>query len=194
MIDTLFDHLPRARALEVPGRYGLERRRYAILTLHRPSNVDLAPTLEEILRAVVRISSRIPVIFPVHPRTERQLQATGLGGLLRSEGDVRISAPLGYLEFLSLLDGARLMLTDSGGLQEETTALGIPCLTLRENTERPVTISEGTNVLVGTDGARIVAEAERALASVHSDARMPELWDGKAAGRVRAAVCARVPG
>jgi UDP-N-acetylglucosamine 2-epimerase (non-hydrolysing) len=188
MIDTLRAHLPAAQALDTPGRFGVTPGGYAVLTLHRPANVDDPPTLARIMGAVGRIAERLPVVFPVHPRTRKQLgAAAGDGG-----GRIHLTDPLGYLEFLSLTSRARLVLTDSGGLQEESTALGIPCLTLRENTERPVTVTEGTNVIVGTDPARIAAEAERALAGAPGPRRIPELWDGRTAERIVAAVAARV--
>jgi UDP-N-acetylglucosamine 2-epimerase (non-hydrolysing) len=190
MIDTLLEHLPRARALDVPTRMGLHPGEYAVLTLHRPSNVDDPGLLRGILGAVGRIAERVPVVFPVHPRTRRSIEALGLD--LGASGLV-LSDPLGYLEFLSLTSRARLVLTDSGGLQEESTVLGIPCLTLRKNTERPITIEEGTNVLVGTDPEVIFAEAERALSNEGAGARrVPALWDGQAAGRIVDAVMAKL--
>jgi len=191
MIDTLLEHLPAARALDVPARFGVEPGAYAVLTLHRPSNVDDPSVLSRILGAITKIAERLPVVFPVHPRTQRQLGAAGLNER-RRPASLIVCDPLGYLEFLSLSSNARLVLTDSGGLQEESTALGIPCLTLRENTERPITIEVGTNVLVGTDTARILAEAERALAPRTSPSRVPDLWDGKTAPRIVEAVRARL--
>jgi len=191
MIDTLFEHLPAARVLDVPARFGVEPGAYAVLTLHRPSNVDDPAVLSRILGAITQVAERLPVVFPVHPRTQRQLAAAGLNERRRPAA-LTVCDPLGYLEFLSLSSNARLVLTDSGGLQEESTALGILCLTLRENTERPVTIEVGTNVLVGTDPARILAEAERALAPRTSPSRVPDLWDGKTAPRIVEAVRARL--
>jgi UDP-N-acetylglucosamine 2-epimerase (non-hydrolysing) len=191
MIDTLMEHLPRARALDVPGKMGLRAGEYAVLTLHRPSNVDDPALLRGILGAVTRIGARMPVVFPVHPRTRKSIEALGMP-LGPSEGIV-LTEPLGYLEFLSLTSRARLVLTDSGGLQEESTVLGIPCLTLRKNTERPITIEEGTNVLVGTDPETIVVEAERALGNGEGrPKRIPALWDGQAAPRIVDAVVSRL--
>lgn len=191
MIDTLLTHLPRAQALDVPARFGMRPGEYAVMTLHRPSNVDDPATLERILRAVAALAMRLPVVFPVHPRTRGQILAGGLRTKLGSTQGLVFCDPLGYLEFLSLWSRARLVLTDSGGLQEESTALGIPCLTLRENTERPITVEEGTNVLVGTDPQRIEEEARRALAGARKG-RIPQLWDGHTAERIVAAVAERV--
>jgi UDP-N-acetylglucosamine 2-epimerase (non-hydrolysing) len=191
MIDTLLEHLPRARALGVPEKMGLREGGYAVLTLHRPSNVDDPALLRGILSAVGRIAERVPVVFPVHPRTRKNIEAAGLA--LGERPGFVLCEPLGYLEFLSLTSRARLVLTDSGGLQEESTVLGIPCLTLRKNTERPITIEEGTNVLVGTDPETIFAEAERALGNgERAGRRVPALWDGQTAGRIVDAVMSRL--
>jgi UDP-N-acetylglucosamine 2-epimerase (non-hydrolysing) len=184
MIDSLLAHLPRARQAAPRARLGVEPGRYAILTLHRPSNVDDPAVFGGILDALAEIQRDLPIVFPVHPRTRRRFDEFGLGPRLAALGGLRLCEPLGYLEFLGLTAGARLVLTDSGGLQEETTALGIPCLTIRENTERPITVSEGTNTLVGTDPRRIVEEARRALAGEGKAGRAPALWDGEASRRV----------
>jgi len=181
MIDTLLAHLPKARATGSPARLGVAPGHYAVLTLHRPSNVDDPKILGGLLDALCAIQAELPVVFPVHPRTRKRLQEFGLESRSQS---LRLCEPLGYLDFLGLTSQARLVLTDSGGLQEETTALGIPCLTLRENTERPITVDEGTNVLVGVDPARIVAEARRALSDKGRSGRVPALWDGKASERI----------
>lgn len=183
MIDTLLSHLPAARELEPQRRWELERGKYAVLTLHRPSNVDDAERLESILRGVHAVSADMPVVFPVHPRTKSRLESFGFA--VRSElNGYRSTEPLGYLDMLGLVDGARLVLTDSGGLQEETTALGVPCLTLRENTERPITIREGSNRLVGWRTEAITAAAEEVLRGPERSGRVPLLWDGKAAERI----------
>ncbi len=186
MIDTLHAHLPRARRLGVPRAMGLERGGYALVTLHRPSNVDEPETLARLLRALSRIARELPVVFPVHPRTRARLSDPALA---QAAAPLRLVEPQGYLEFLSLSSGARLVLTDSGGLQEESTALGVPCLTLRENTERPITVVEGTNEVVGTDPDRIVGAALRALRDPRPP-RCPALWDGRAGGRAAEAVLA----
>ena len=194
MIDSLRAHLEAARRLDVPARFGVSGIDFAVLTLHRPATVDDPGTLRRVMTAVADISSRLPVVFPVHPRTRDHLHSGQYGPLLeRAEGRLILTSPLGYIDFLSLWSRARLVLTDSGGLQEETTALGIPCLTLRSTTERPITITEGTNVLVGTDDDAIRAAASRALSHPSTGARIPELWDGHAAERIVAAVRERVP-
>ncbi|MDT7605054.1 MAG: hypothetical protein QOF61_3051 [Acidobacteriota bacterium] len=183
MIDSLYAQLDRAARSTVREDLGVKGIEYAVVTLHRPSNVDDRSTLAPILLALERISERLPVVFPAHPRTHARLAEFGLVDRVRAAAPrLRVIEPLGYLDFLRLMSGARLVLTDSGGLQEETTALGIPCLTLRENTERPITVTHGTNRVVGTDAARIVREAFDALDSVRTE--LPPLWDGQAADRI----------
>jgi UDP-N-acetylglucosamine 2-epimerase (non-hydrolysing) len=182
MIDTLRRHLPMASLDRVRGRIPVEDGAYAVLTLHRPSNVDGPDTFGDILKAVRVIASRMPVVFPVHPRTRARLDEFKLGDEGELQGTI-LTEPLGYIDFLSLTSHARLILTDSGGLQEESTALGIPCLTLRDNTERPITVTDGTNRVVGTRTADILAGFEQAL-SPTAPTRIPELWDGHAADRI----------
>lgn len=177
MIDTLFQNLDRARSRRAPDRFGLEPGRYGLVTLHRPSNVDSASTLRGLIRAIAAISETLPLLFAVHPRTRLALKGMDLPPSLR------LIEPQGYLDFLSLQADARIVLTDSGGLQEETTALGVPCLTLRSTTERPITISEGTNTLVGTDPADIIESARRVLGA-RPPAKCPSLWDGRASSRI----------
>ncbi|GBE09733.1 UDP-2,3-diacetamido-2,3-dideoxy-D-glucuronate 2-epimerase [bacterium BMS3Bbin12] len=191
MIDTLRRHLeravPAADTLEGWGAPGLDGARgphYAVLTLHRPSNVDDSGTLERLVAAVTEISREIPVVFPVHPRTAGALARAGLDRRLGAEPGVRVLPPVGYLEMLGLMAGARMVLTDSGGMQEETTALGIPCITIRENTERPITVEEGTNTVVGTDRERILAVVRDILSTGGKGGRVPQLWDGRAAHRI----------
>jgi len=186
MIDTLRRHLPMASLARLEGRVPVEDKRYAVLTLHRPSNVDRRETFVDIMQAVRQVAAQMPVVFPVHPRTRSRLHEFGLGP---DFDGVILTEPLGYIDFLSLTSHARVILTDSGGLQEEATALGIPCLTLRENTERPVTVTHGTNRVVGTRSADIVGGFEQALRSTGVP-RMPELWDGHAGERI-AGVLAR---
>jgi UDP-N-acetylglucosamine 2-epimerase (non-hydrolysing) len=183
MIDTLLAHRGNARALNMPARFEVSPGHYGLLTLHRPSNVDDPITFERVIEAVAIVSREMPVIFPVHPRTRPMLARSGRASALVTEGSLRPVDPLGYVEFLGLMEGCRVALTDSGGIQEETTILGVPCLTLRENTERPATITHGTNQLVGTDPGRVVEAWQRAqtAASAH---RVPPLWDGQAARRI----------
>jgi UDP-N-acetylglucosamine 2-epimerase (non-hydrolysing) len=189
MIDTLLAHVERARTLDVAKKLGLGGA-YGVVTLHRPSNVDDPTTLERIAGALATVADQLPLVFPVHPRTKSRLASSPAGARLSGHPNLRLVEPMGYVEFLSLTSGAKLALTDSGGLQEETTALGIPCLTLRENTERPVTESEGTNTIVGTDAERIIAEARRAIAGQGKQGRVPAMWDGKAAVRIVDAILA----
>jgi UDP-N-acetylglucosamine 2-epimerase (non-hydrolysing) len=184
MIDTLFEHLPKAQATGALRKVGVEPGNYAVLTLHRPSNVDDGATLERLVEAIGAIQRRLPVVFPVHPRTTKRLAEFGFEPRVAGMKNLLLCDPLGYLEFLALTSQARLVLTDSGGLQEETTALGIPCLTLRENTERPVTVTEGTNTIVGTDVARILTAANAAIDGRGKAGRIPTLWDGKASDRI----------
>ena len=179
MIDTLFRHLPLARLERVRDRIHVSERNYAVLTLHRPSNVDDMQILRGILDAVREVARDMPVVFPVHPRTRGRLADTDA---LRMPGLI-LTDPLGYIDFLSLTAHARIVLTDSGGLQEETTALGIPCLTLRLNTERPITISHGTNQLVGIGPDAIINGYRTALAQPVTSTR-PPLWDGRTAPRI----------
>jgi UDP-N-acetylglucosamine 2-epimerase (non-hydrolysing) len=184
MIDTLERHLPRARELDAPASAGLERDGYALLTLHRPSNVDDPAVLGPLVDAVLEAAEAVPVVFPTHPRTLQKLTDFGLLGRIEGSGRVRVLEPLGYLEFLGLMDGARVVLTDSGGIQEETTILGVPCVTLRENTERPATVTHGTNRVVGVDRDAVLAGFREALQAGRDNGRRPELWDGRAAGRI----------
>lgn len=177
MIDTLLKCLSLARQLP-PDRYPPH---FALVTLHRPSNVDDSAALEAIMTALARISQRLPVIFPVHPRTRQRI--TDLAPLEHST-HFHLVEPLGYLEFLNLEQHATVVITDSGGVQEETTFLGVPCLTLRENTERPITVSLGTNILVGSDYARLEQEIDAILAGNFKTGQIPPLWDGQSAERI----------
>jgi len=184
MIDSLLEHLKLAERSTVRVDVGIESGEYGVLTLHRPSNVDDERTLLGILDAVFTISERLPIVFPVHPRTRAKIEEFGFEDSI-SRSAIKLIEPLGYLDFMRLYSGAKLVLTDSGGLQEETTVLGIPCITLRQNTERPITVEMGTNHLVGTDPARIKSAASDVLArGTNSSAKIPPLWDGKAAGRI----------
>jgi len=184
MIDTLNRCLPLVRDRPVASELGLAPRSFGLLTLHRPSNVDEAGTFARIVSALARVQDRLPIVFPAHPRTVRRLDELGLREQIRRLDRLRIVEPLGYLDFLALQAQARVVLTDSGGIQEETTVLGVACVTLRENTERPVTIHDGTNTLTGTDPDRIVAAVEQALERPGRRVGVPELWDGQAAQRI----------
>jgi UDP-N-acetylglucosamine 2-epimerase (non-hydrolysing) len=185
MIDSLLRNLRRAGESNIKSEMGLTDRQYAVLTLHRPSNVDNRETFVRILSALEAIASQLPIIFPVHPRTRKTITQFGLDERIVCATKLRLIEPLGYLDFLSLYSTARLVLTDSGGIQEETTALGIPCLTLRENTERPITVEMGTNIVVGTDTQKIVSEAASILNRAGAkEIRQPPLWDGHTADRI----------
>jgi UDP-N-acetylglucosamine 2-epimerase (non-hydrolysing) len=193
MIDTLHRYRKVATASSFLSTLGLHRngecQPYGVLTLHRPSNVDDKATLEGILTAVGTIASDFPVFFPVHPRTRKNIDNFGLGGCLANgskheEHGIVPLDPLGYIDFVAMNDQARLVLTDSGGIQEESTVLGVPCLTLRENTERPSTIQYSSNQLVGTDPNRIIETARSVLSGPRRTTTVPPLWDGKAAQRI----------
>ena len=192
MIDSLLKHLPLASKSTIRETIGLDKQDYAVLTLHRPSNVDELQTFSGILDALEEIGRRLPVVFPVHPRTLKMIAELGLEERA-ARTNVRLTVPLGYSDFLQLLSGARLVLTDSGGIQEETTVLKIPCITLRENTERPITVEHGTNTIAGTDPARVVAAANQALDNPPDQSALmtPELWDGHAADRILDALIER---
>lgn len=181
MIDSLRYYAADAEKSRVLETLGLSEGGYGLVTLHRPSNVDDAFQLARIVRALTEIGDECPLIFPVHPRTRHVMERAGI---VVSGDRMRLIDPVGYLDFMKLMQYSRVVLTDSGGIQEETTALGIPCLTIRDNTERPVTVTEGTNRLVGTDPARIAAEARDVLRHGIPNAKVPELWDGKAAPRI----------
>ena len=192
MIDSLRAHLPRAVApADTLAHAGVDAGPYlqaggfGVVTLHRPSNVDHPDALGEALALLRDVAGRVPLIWPVHPRTRANIERFGFASLLEG-APIALLPPQGYLEMLGLLAGARVVLTDSGGIQEETTALAVPCLTMRENTERPITVSQGTNTLVGRDRARATACLDEILQSGGKRGRVPELWDGDAAGRIAA--------
>jgi len=184
MIDTLLALRGTARRMAHYRKLGLAPGQYALVTLHRPSNVDAVPELQEILRVLIEISQSLPVVFPVHPRTRKNLEAFGLWKKSAPGPGLILTEPLGYLQFLSLMDRARMVLTDSGGIQEETTVLGVPCLTMRNETERPVTVEVGTNIMVGPNPRRILREARKILRGGGKKGRIPPGWDGKAAIRI----------
>jgi UDP-N-acetylglucosamine 2-epimerase (non-hydrolysing) len=182
MIDTLLRHADRARAIAPPN--GFRDGEFAVLTLHRPGNVDRCETLTSLLGAILDISRRIPIVFPVHPRTRGRLEEFGLLRQMESSGSIHLMEPLGYLPFLSLVMHSRMVLTDSGGIQEEATVLRIPCITMRPNTERPITCEIGTNILAGSDPCRIREAALSVLDNGRKSSGIPEKWDGRAAARL----------
>jgi UDP-N-acetylglucosamine 2-epimerase (non-hydrolysing) len=184
MIDVLLLRLAEARSLDVPARLGLQAGGYAVWTMHRPSNVDAADQLRAWVDAMVDIARRLPTVFPVHPRTKDRLIAAGLWDALASAAGVRLLDPLGYLEFLCLTSQSRLLMTDSGGLQEEAAALGVPCLTLRDSTERPITVTHGTSTLIGHDADLLRRVVDEVLAGRYKRGAAPPLWDGRAGERI----------
>ena len=184
MIDTLLKHLPIANLRKPVAAVDNTTQQYALITLHRPSNVDDKPTLQALISAFEHVQSRIPVVFPLHPRTEKSLRKFELWDSLQAMPNLHTVAPLGYLDFLALTSNATLVLTDSGGLQEETTALGIPCLTLRPNTERPITVTVGTNLIIGSDPDLVIAHADEVIDGHNKKGSVPELWDGRTGERI----------
>ncbi len=187
MIDTLLKHREKASKMEFPEGLDVTPGNYAVLTLHRPSNVDDRDTLEGILDALATVSEDLPIVFPVHPRTKKMVRRFRLEHYLQNgggSGGFRIIEPTGYLNFLHLNMYARMILTDSGGIQEEATVLGVPCITLRFNTERPITCEMGTNVLVGNRKEDILSAAMAVLAETGREFQVPDRWDGKAADRI----------
>lgn len=184
MIDSLLSHLKKAKQSNTVSQLNLDHQPYALLTLHRPSNVDDQETFNNILSSLEQIEQKIPIIFPIHPRSRKMLGQFQFSDRITRMKNLNLIDPLGYLDFLSLMEQAKLVLTDSGGIQEETTVLGIPCLTLRNNTERPVTVELGTNVIVGMDTDKIVAESFKILAGKSKTGKIPPLWDGNAAQRI----------
>lgn len=191
MIDTLINNLPNAVSTHEifssspdPEVFVNSNNGFILLTLHRPSNVDNPRILQSLLEVFVKISEHIPIVFPCHPRTTSRINSEGFDSLLDTKR-IYQTEPLGYLEMLGLMSNARIVLTDSGGIQEETTALGVPCLTLRENTERPITIEQGTNRIVGTDPDRIFNDVKNILAKKPQNEKTPKYWDGKASLRIK---------
>lgn len=184
MIDCLLAQLPKTAARDTLQRFGVEAGRYATLTLHRPSNVDDPEVFSGIMGVLLELSQELPIIWPVHPRSRKMLGQLGLAHRVEGNGRLRLTEPLGYLDMLALNRWARLIITDSGGLQEETTVLGVPCITLRQNTERPVTVEAGANQVVGNHPDRVRAAVWSILNSDGHKICIPEFWDGKAAIRV----------
>ncbi|MFH1860441.1 MAG: UDP-N-acetylglucosamine 2-epimerase (non-hydrolyzing) [bacterium] len=184
MIDTLLKYRKQAENTGILKELGVEDRNYCLLTLHRPSNVDNQDGLKNILGAIDEIQRDMLVIFPVHPRTRTRMDEFGMRDWIDQMKGLKLIHPVSYLEFLGLMNKAQFVLTDSGGIQEETTVLGIPCLTLRENTERPVTVEVGTNMVIGTEQKRIIEESKKLINGCKKGGTIPEYWDGKAAERI----------
>jgi len=183
MIDTLEQHRAKASNSRILNDLNVRAKEYVVVTLHRPGNVDQPDVFTRILDALVEIQKQSKVVFPIHPRTRDRLVSAGLLPRIKNLPNIVLTEPLGYLDFLKLMSEAKVVITDSGGIQEETTILGVPCLTVRENTERPVTVTEGTNILVGTDTGRIIDGYQESLNKTKPQSR-PKLWDGKASERI----------
>jgi UDP-N-acetylglucosamine 2-epimerase (non-hydrolysing) len=188
MIDSLLRHLPRARGGGALARFGVSEQAYVLATFHRPSNVDQPERLRRLIQTLQAIAARIPVVFPIHPRTEARLAALGIPAAELERAGLRVCPPLGYLDFLQLEAAARVVVTDSGGVQEETTVLGVPCLTARDNTERPITVTLGTNKVIGSEPEALLEEVAAIVDGNTKAGRIPELWDGKAGERAAAAI------
>ena len=188
MIDTLMHSLKKAKQSSFLRDQGLTPNQYGVVTLHRPSNVDSAETLGPIVDVLIEMSQQLRLVFAVHPRTQARLETFDLLARLENCEQIMLLPPQGYLEFLALTSSARVVVTDSGGLQEETTVLSIPCLTMRANTERPVTVSEGSSTLIGSDALLLEQQLKEVLAGSYPTGKCPEIWDGKAAGRVATAL------
>jgi UDP-N-acetylglucosamine 2-epimerase (non-hydrolysing) len=184
MIDTLLKYKDKAKSTSILDMLKIKKDEYCLVTLHRPSNVDTCENLQNILDALNEIQKDITVIFPVHPRTDARIDEFGLRNIVDNMQSLKMIAPVSYLEFTCLMSNARFVLTDSGGIQEETTVLGVPCLTLRKNTERPVTVDIGTNIVVGLDKIRIIKEAKKLINGVEKKGSIPKYWDGKTAERI----------
>ena len=184
MIDSLFNNLEKSKSSTIHSELNIEGKGYGILTLHRPSNVDDLASFNSIISGLEHIGEQLPIVFPMHPRTRKQAEKFGILSRLEAIPNIVITDPIGYLDFVALTAGAKLVLSDSGGIQEETTALGIPCLTLRHNTERPITVTEGTNVVVGNDATSIIAAADEIFQNGGKAGRVPDLWDGNTAARI----------
>lgn len=185
MIDTLLSHKEKAEQSKILEKLNLEKKDYCTLTLHRPSNVDNKDDFANILYILEKIQEKIIIAFPVHPRARKNMQSFNLHNKIKRMKNLIMTEPLGYLDFLCLMANSKLVLTDSGGIQEETTVLGIPCITLRKNTERPVTAEQGTNLLVSIDKKKVVSKAMEVIENeIKLKNKIPELWDGKAAERI----------
>lgn len=184
MIDSLFDTLRRVEESSILSDLDLDSGGFGVLTMHRPSNVDDLQKLRGIMGALEKICESVRLVFPVHPRTSNKIEEFGLVSEFEDIANLTMIDPVGYLDFIALVSGSRIVITDSGGIQEETTALGIPCITMRENTERPITVSQGTNRVVGTEPSSIISEVIESLARSDGESSIPEYWDGKTAKRI----------
>lgn len=184
MIDSLVHFLDKAKSSKIKNDLHVETGNYVLVTMHRPSNVDVKENFSRLMDAFNQIQRDIPIVFPIHPRSRKMIREFGLEEKVKGMKNLTLLDPLGYLDFLNLMQHAKLLLTDSGGIQEETTYLGIPCITMRENTERPVTIDVGTNVLVGSDMDKILRETKQIISGNGKNGRIPDLWDGHAAERI----------
>jgi len=184
MIDTLKHLLPEAKKIKsVLPQYGVKKNNYALLTLHRPSNVDNKETFMRIIKALTEISKYLPIVFPIHPRTEKQINLFKFNHYFDSP-NIKLVKPIGYLDNMNLMLNSKFVLTDSGGIQEETTVLKIPCLTLRENTERPITAEVGTNTVVGTNTEKILVEFDKIMSDKYKKGKIPKFWDGRSSERI----------
>ncbi len=185
MIDSLRKYEKIADNSHILEKLNLTPRGYGLITLHRPRNVDIKENFEKIISTFEYIDKKLPLVFPIHPRSLKQIQIFGLNKRFEQMKNFQLISPVGYLDFLKLQKNAKLVMTDSGGIQEETTVLGVPCLTIRENTERPITITKGTNILVGLSTERIISETDKILVGNYKEGKIPQYWDGKTAGRVK---------
>lgn len=188
MIDTLHQQLPLARQRTTLQDHGLVPGGYGVVTLHRPANVDERDSLTQLIEVLAEVSQQLPLIFPIHPRTQARIVSFGLSSQLEAATNIRLAPPLGYLDFLALTSQAKVIVTDSGGLQEESTVLGVPCLTMRPNTERPTTVTVGTSTLIGHDFEMLRRELRRVLSGTYKSGRIPDFWDGQTAGRIVSAL------
>lgn len=184
MIDSLISHLEMTKTSNIIKKLSLKSGNYGLITLHRPSNVDNRANFKGILDGFEVIQKKIPLVFPIHPRAQKMVNSLGFAERIKSMNNLIVTEPMGYIDFLTLMSNSRLVFTDSGGIQEETTYLKIPCLTLRENTERPVTIEFGTNALVGSDTQKIIEESSAILNGKHVSGVIPEMWDGQTSKRI----------
>jgi len=184
MIDSLLGHKEKSKQSKILSKLKLEKKDYAVLTLHRPSNVDNKQPLEYVLDILGEIQKKIKIVFPVHPRTLKNLDNFSLMNRIKNQKNLIITEPLGYLDFINLMGNSKFVITDSGGIQEETTVLGVPCITMRNNTERPVTVEQGTNVLVSTDKRKIAEASNKLINGSNFKSKTPQFWDGKAAKRI----------